>query len=67
MNIEQFKLRLKETLEKHKYPPYERRNEGLVYIGLPEKIEFTYKQEKYEFVYLLCMFIAFDLKYICIS
>ncbi len=34
----------------------------MVYIGLPEKIDFKDEIEKREFVYLLCMFVAFDLK-----
>lgn len=62
MTIEHYTSLLEKTLSKHKQPPYERENEGLVYIGLPEKIDFIDEKEKREFVYLLCMFVAFDLK-----
>ena len=62
MTITEYKLLLDYTISKHKYPPYTRQNEGLIYVGLPEIINFKSQNEKNCFVYYLCLFVAFDLK-----
>lgn len=62
MTISEYKALEGLTLSKHKYPASHWLNEGLVYIGMPEKIEFKSRNEKHYFVYYLCLFVAFDLK-----
>jgi len=62
MTINDYSKILEETLQNHKHPPYERSNEGFVYVGRPELIKFESNNQKNQFVNLLCLFIAFDLK-----
>ena len=62
ITINRFQKLLGDILQKHKHSPYKRGDEGLVYVGTPEIIKFNEISEKQQFVYLLCMFIASDLK-----
>ena len=64
MHIDKYNTYLEFLFACHKNPPYERLNEGKVYIGLPtvDEIVFDNHKDKQEFVYLLCMFVAIDLK-----
>lgn len=62
MNISEYKLLEELTLSKHHYPAYQSENEGLIYIGLPEIVNFKSNREKQYFAYYLCLFVAFDLK-----
>lgn len=62
MDLDTFKTNLNYLLENHQHKPYKRQNEGIVFVGLPAPLQIDDRKERYEFVYLLCMFIAFDLK-----
>jgi len=61
MKVEDFFSKLNVQLKTYKHQ-YDRKDEGRVYIGLPD-FDFTNytNEEKAYFVYYLCLFVAFDL------
>jgi hypothetical protein len=61
-HLAEYEKLIDKTLKVHKHPPYERQNEGLVYLGYPEIIYFENNTQKHSFVYMLCLFVLFDLK-----
>lgn len=64
MTIDNYNEYLVVLLASHKNPPYERLNEGKVYVGPPNASQLTFRstKDKSTFAYLFSMLVAFDLK-----
>ena len=61
MTADRYHRLLNEALQTYT-PPYERDNEGLVYVGLPDFRSSIAWDDLHPFTYYLCLFVGLDLK-----
>ena len=62
MTISQYLDLQTRVLQSHPHPPYNRENEGMVYVGFPtKKFPFSSPQEKSCCAHYLCLFVTLDL------